>query len=74
MQFWAQLLARAITAFISIADASNLRNRIYELKDEHEIMWTALDDIVRMYPDSPAGRYAQKTLTKIPNRYTHENY
>jgi len=70
MTFWGQLLARAITAIMSIADASNLRNRIYELRDEHEIMWTALDDIARMYPDSQAGQYAQRTLTKIPNRYT----
>ena len=33
-------------------------------------MWTALDDINLMYPDTPAGKYARKTLDKIPNRYT----
>ena len=74
MQFWAQVLARLITAVMSIMDATNLRNRMYELKDEHEIMWTALDDISRMYPDSAGGQYAKKTLKKIPNRYTHENH
>ena len=73
MQFWVQLLARLITAVMSIVDAGNLRNRVYELKDEHEIMWTALDDIARMYPDSQGGQYARKTLNKIPNRYTYED-
>jgi len=73
MQFWAQLLARLIIATMSIMDATNLRNRVYELQDEHEIMWTALDDIARMYADSAGGQYARKTLKKIPNRYTHED-
>lgn len=69
MQFWAQLLARLITATMSIVDAGNLRNRVYELKDEHEVMWTALDDIARMYPDTAAGRYAKRSLEKISTRY-----
>lgn len=69
MQFWAQLLARLITAVMSIVDAGNLRNRMYALKDEHEIMWTALDDIARMYPDTVAGKYAKKSLEKISTKY-----
>ena len=32
-------------------------------------MWTALDDIARMYPDSPAGKYAKETLKNINTRY-----
>lgn len=70
MEFWAKVIAKLITSMMSIADASNLRNRVYELKDEHEIMWTALDDIARMHQDHPSGHYARKTLSKIPNRYT----
>ena len=70
MEFWAKVIALAITRIMSILDASSLRDRVYELKNEHEIMWTALDDINRMYPDTPAGKYARKTLDKIPNRYT----
>ena len=70
MEFWARLLARAIVMAMSIAEAGTLRGRLFELKDEHEIMWTALDDIARMYSDTPAGDYARKTLNKIPNRYT----
>lgn len=71
MEFWARLVARAVTAILSVLDSTNLRNQLYELKDEHERMWTALDDIQRMYKDEPAGSYAQRVLTKIPNRYTN---
>ena len=70
MEFWAKVIAKIITSIMSLSDATNLRNQVYELKDEHEIMWTALDDIARMYSDTPSGDYARKTLNKIPNRYT----
>ena len=69
MEFWAKLLARAIVVAMSIAEAGTLRGRLFELKDEHEIMWTALDDIARMYKDTPAGELAKRTLTKVENRY-----
>jgi hypothetical protein len=32
-------------------------------------MWTALDDIVRMHPDHPAGKFAKKTLDEVTTRY-----
>ena len=69
MEFWSKVIALAITRIMSILDASSLRDRVYELKNEHEIMWTALDDIARMYPDSPAGKYAKRILTKVPTQY-----
>ena len=70
MEFWPKVIALAITRIMSILDASSLRDRVYELKDEHEIMWTTLDDIARMYKDHPSGQYARKILGKLPNRYT----
>ena len=69
MEFWARLLARAIVMAMSIAEASNLRNRLFETKNEHEIMWTALDDIARMYQDHPSGQMARRILDKIPVKY-----
>ena len=66
---WARILAKLITSIMSIVDASNLRNRLYEIKDEHELMWTALDDIARMNPDSAAGKYAKETLKNIKTKY-----
>lgn len=69
MEVWIRIIIKVVAGVMSILDASNLRNRLYEVKDEHEIMWTALDDISRMYPDSPAGKYAKETLKQIKNTY-----
>ena len=54
---------------MSIMDASNLRNRVYSIENEHELMWTALDDIARMYKDHPSGDMAQRTLQQIEKKY-----
>lgn len=72
MEFWAQVIARLVSAVLSISDSANLRNRVYELKDEHEIMWTALDDIKRMYPDHPSSEFARKTLKNIKQTYARD--
>jgi hypothetical protein len=69
MELWTRILVKLIAAIMSIADSANLRNRVHELKDEHEIMWTALDDIARMHKDHPSGTYAKDTLEKINNKY-----
>ena len=66
---WARLLAKLIASIMSIIDASNLRNRLYEIKDEHELMWTALDDIARMHSNHASGKYAKDTLKQIKNKY-----
>jgi hypothetical protein len=69
MEVWVRVIIRIVTAIMSIADSTNLRNRVYELKEEHEVMWTALDDISRMHKDHPAGDYAKDTLEKIKHKY-----
>ena len=69
MEVWVRVIIRLVTGVMSIIDASTLRTRLYETKEEHELMWTALDDIARMYPDSPAGKYAKETLKNINTRY-----
>ena len=69
MEVWVRIIIKVVTSVISIIDASNLRTRLYEIKDEHEIMWTALDDIARMHPDSQAGKYAKETLKNIKHKY-----
>ena len=69
MNFWSLLIARVISGVMSILDASNLRNRVYDLQDEHELMWTALDDIKRMYPDHASAEFARRTLQKIKRTY-----
>ena len=62
---WGYLIGRLISAIGSWLDASNLRNRMYALKDENEILKVALEDIQRMDPDGRLGWYAKKTLDKL---------
>ena len=62
MEFLSQWVPRLISGILSLLDASNLRNRVAQIEDEHEIMWTALDDIARMHKDTPAGKFAKNTL------------
>ena len=69
MELWSRLLPKIIAGIMSIIDASNLRSRLYEIKDEHELMWTALDDIARMHKDHESGKYARRILDKIPVKY-----
>jgi hypothetical protein len=66
---WTVWLARLISGIMSIMDASNLRNKVYNLENEHELMWTALDDIKRMHKDTPAGDMAERTLQNITKTY-----
>ena len=65
---WSYLVARFISAVASWLDASNLRNRVYQLEDEREIMRTALDDIQRMDPEGHIGWYAKSTIDKLDGR------
>ena len=51
------------------SDLKTLRERYFEIKEENEILWTALDDISRMDKDGKMGNYAKKVLDKLPNRY-----
>ena len=64
-----RFLVKLVTGIISIYDASNLRNRVYSIQHEHEIMWTALDDISRMYKNHPSSEIAERTLKQIENKY-----
>jgi hypothetical protein len=50
---------------MSWLQATNLRNQMYILKDENEIMRTALDDIQRMDNGGRIAKYAKLTLDKL---------
>lgn len=69
MELLAKWIPRIVAGIISIIDASNLRNRVHQIQDEHELMWTALDDIARMHKDHPSGFHAKKTLENVNSRY-----
>lgn len=65
---WSWLIARFISAIGSWLDASNLRNRVYKLEGEKEIILTALEDIRRMDVDGRIGEYAKRTIDQIEGR------
>ncbi|MBT8553775.1 hypothetical protein G6683_08520 [Polynucleobacter paneuropaeus] len=65
MPNWSYLIARLISAIGSWLDASNLRNRVYQLDEENEILRTALEDVQRMDPEGRIGWYAKETLDYI---------
>jgi hypothetical protein len=65
---WSYLIARFISAVGSWLDSSNLRNRVYRLQDQHEIMYTALEDIQRMDTEGRMGWHAKRALDQIDGR------
>jgi len=62
---WSYIIARLISAIGSFLDSSNLRNRLYKLKNDNEIMRTALEDMIRMDKGGKMSEYAKKTLDTI---------
>ncbi len=68
MPNWSYLIARLISAIGSWLDASNLRNRVYRLQEENELLRVALDDIQRMDPEGRLGWYAREALQRADLR------
>ena len=68
MPNWGVFVARLLSAIGSWLDASNLRNRVYKLEQENEVMRVALEDIQRMDSEGRIGWVAKKTLDHV-NRH-----
>ena len=62
---WSWLIARFISAIGSWVDASNLRNQMYKLKEENEIMRVGLEDIQRMDSEGRMGWHAKRVLDTV---------
>jgi hypothetical protein len=62
---WSWLIARLVSAVGSWIDASNLRNRVYKMAEESEIMMTALEDIERMDKGGKISQYARKAINTV---------
>ena len=54
-----------MSAIGSWIDSSNLRNRVYKMAEESEIMMTALEDIERMSREDNIKRYARKAIETV---------
>ena len=62
-----QLILKLLSHLLS--QSKSLREQYFEIKEEHEVLWTALDDISRMDKNGKMGEFAKKVLDKLPNRY-----
>ena len=62
---WGQLIGRIVSMLVSLAQAGNLRNRMYKMAEEAEIMMTALEDIARMDKDGKMGDYARRAIKLV---------
>jgi hypothetical protein len=62
---WSYLIARLVSAIGSWIDSSNLRNKVYKMAEEAEIMMTALEDIERMSKEENIKRYARKAIETV---------
>ena len=71
---WSYFVAKIFTTVASWLDAGNLRNRVYKMAEEAEIMMTALEDIERMSQEDKIKKYAQRaieTVKKLPREDTN---
>lgn len=62
---WSYLAAKLFTTVASWIDAGNLRNRVYKMQEEAEIMMTALEDIARMDRGNKMGGFAQRAIDTV---------
>jgi hypothetical protein len=65
MPNWGYFVAKLLSAIGSWLDAGNLRNRVYQLQNEDELMRIALEDIQRMDAEGRIGWIAQETLNNV---------
>jgi hypothetical protein len=62
---WSIIIGKILTTVMSWADAGNLRNRMYKMAEEAEIIMTALEDIERMSKEENIKRYARKAIDTV---------
>jgi hypothetical protein len=62
---WSQLIAKLISMLMSWLDAGNLRNRVYRLEEENELMRVGLEDIQRMDAEGRMGWHAKRVLDTV---------
>jgi hypothetical protein len=62
---WSWLIAKIISMIGSWLDSGNLRNRVYKMAEEAEIMMTALEDIERMDKGGKISKYARSAINTV---------
>ena len=62
---WSIIVGKILTTVMSWADAGNLRNKMYKMAEEAEIIMTALEDIERMSKEENIKQYARKVINTV---------
>lgn len=62
---WSYFVAKIFTTVASWIDAGNLRNRMFKMAEEAEIMMTALEDIERMSSEDKIKKYARNAIETV---------
>lgn len=65
---WSSLAGKFVSMLISWMQTGNLRNRVYKLEEENELMRTGLEDIQRMDPEGRIGWYAKTVLDTVDGK------
>lgn len=62
---WAAIAGKFVSMLMSWIQAGNLRNRMYLMAEEAEIMMTALEDIERMSTEARIKHYARTAINTV---------
>ena len=61
------IIPRLIGMVMSWIQAGDLRNRMYKMAEEAELMMTGLEDIERMDRGGKLGEYAGRVIRQVKN-------
>ena len=62
---WGAIAGKFVSMIMSWMQAGNLRNRMYLMAEEAEIMMTALEDIERMTSEARIKHYARTAINTV---------
>lgn len=62
---WSYIVSKILTTVMSWLDSGNLRNKVYKMAEEAEIMMTGLEDIERMSKEENIKQYARRVINEV---------
>ena len=65
---WGAIVGKFVSMLMSWMQAGNLRNRMYILQEQNELMRTGLEDIQRMDAEGRMGWYAKSVLDNVDGK------
>ena len=65
---WGAIAGKFVSMLMSWMQAGNLRNRMYILQEQNELMRTGLEDIQRMDAEGRMGWYAKSVLDNVDGK------